>query len=74
MINTYEPMFYGRKMFPDIVMRHKYKKEEIVQDAKFKTMLLRKQDVDRSDFYQIHSYIQYYQTDCIVWWAHISTR
>lgn len=60
-INTYEPMFYGRKMFPDIVMRHKYSKDVIVLDAKFKKMLLRKQDVDRSDFYQIHSYIQYYQ-------------
>ena len=60
-INAYDPMFYGRKMFPDIVMRHKYSKDVIILDAKFKTMLLRKQDVDRSDFYQIHSYIQYYQ-------------
>ncbi|WP_417887699.1 McrC family protein [Zunongwangia sp.] len=60
-INTYEPMFYGRKMFPDIVMRHKYSKDVIVLDAKFKSMLLRKQDIDRIDFYQIHSYIQYYQ-------------
>ena len=64
-INTYEPMFYGRKMFPDIVMRHKYNKDIIVLDAKFKTMLLRKQDVDRSDFYQIHSYIQYYQPNVL---------
>jgi len=60
-INTYAPMFYGRKMFPDIVMRHKYSKDVIVLDAKFKTMLLRKKDLDYSDFYQIHSYIQYYQ-------------
>ena len=60
-INAYDPMFYGRSMFPDIVMRHKYSKNIIVLDAKFKTMLLRKQDEERSDFYQIHSYIQYYQ-------------
>lgn len=60
-IHTYEPMFYGRRMYPDIVMRHKHSKDIIVLDAKFKNMLLRKEDVDRSDFYQIHSYIQYYQ-------------
>lgn len=62
---AYDPMFYGRRMFPDIVMRHKYSNDVIVLDAKFKTMELRKQDVDRSDFYQIHSYIQYYQPNVL---------
>lgn len=28
-------------------------------------MRLEKRDLDRSDFYQIHSYIQYYQPDVI---------
>ncbi|WP_111682809.1 McrC family protein [Winogradskyella tangerina] len=58
---VYDKMFFGRRMFPDIVMKHKYSDDIIVLDAKFKTMNLNKIDVDRSDFYQIHSYIQYYQ-------------
>ena len=33
--------------------------------AKYKKMELRKQDLDRSDFYQIHSYIQYYSPNVL---------
>jgi len=58
-------LFYGRKMFPDLVMRHKETNEIIVFDAKFKKMRSIKKDVDRSDFYQIHSYIQYYQPNVL---------
>lgn len=65
-LNVYNNLFFGRKMFPDLVMKHKETGEIIVLDAKFKTMQGRKIDVDRSDFYQIHSYIQYFQPDVIL--------
>ncbi|MEY8847633.1 hypothetical protein AB9K26_02395 [Psychroserpens sp. XS_ASV72] len=65
-INVYNNLFFGRKMFPDIVMKHKQTGEIIVFDAKFKKMSGRKIDVDRSDFYQIHTYIQYFQPDVIL--------
>lgn len=64
-LNVYNGMFYGRKMFPDLVMKHKETNEIIVFDAKFKKMRSIKEDVDRSDFYQIHSYIQYYQPNIL---------
>lgn len=65
-LNVYDGLFFGRKMFPDLVMRHKYSDRIIVFDAKFKTMRMRKGDLDREDFYQIHSYIQYYYPRAII--------
>lgn len=65
-IHVYNPMFYGRRMFPDIIMKHKYSNDIVVLDAKFKKMQFRKKDLDRSDFYQIHSYIQYYQPNVLL--------
>ena len=58
-------------MLPDLVLKHKYSNRIIVFDAKFKTMRLETKqskysDLDRSDFYQIHTYMQYYQTDVII--------
>jgi hypothetical protein len=37
------------------------KDEFLVFDAKYKRMRGEKNDVDRSDFFQIHTYIQYFQ-------------
>jgi 5-methylcytosine-specific restriction endonuclease McrBC regulatory subunit McrC len=65
-LNIYQKMFYKRKMFPDLVMKHKKTNKIIVFDAKFKNMRLIKKDLDRGDFYQIHSYIQHYQTDVLM--------
>lgn len=65
-LNVYSDMFYGRKMFPDLVLRHKETNHIAIFDAKFKKMRMIKRDVDRSDFYQIHSYIQYYQPNVIL--------
>jgi 5-methylcytosine-specific restriction enzyme subunit McrC len=65
-LNVYPNMFYKRKMFPDLVMKHKRTNKIIVFDAKFKNMRLLKKDLDRGDFYQIHSYIQHYQTEVIM--------
>jgi 5-methylcytosine-specific restriction enzyme subunit McrC len=63
---VYDSTFFKRKMYPDLVMRHKYTGQVLVFDAKFKKMRLLKDDLDRSDFYQIHSYIQYYQPEVIL--------
>ena len=59
-LTIYEHQFFKRKMFPDLVLKHKETGKIIVFDAKFKAMRFVKQDLDRDDFYQIHSYIQYY--------------
>lgn len=64
-LKVYRGLFFGRRMFPDIVMKHKRTKEIIVFDAKFKKMNGRKEDLDRSDFYQVHTYIQYYMPNVI---------
>ncbi|PPK92779.1 5-methylcytosine-specific restriction endonuclease McrBC regulatory subunit McrC [Nonlabens xylanidelens] len=65
-IQVYEGLFFKRKMLPDILLKHKYSNKIIVFDAKFKTMRLQKRDLDRSDFYQIHSYAQYYAPNNII--------
>lgn len=61
-ISVYENQFYGRKLIPDLLFHRMFdgKMQYIVLDAKYKRMKGRKDDVDRGDFYQIHSYIQYY--------------
>jgi 5-methylcytosine-specific restriction enzyme subunit McrC len=63
---VYESTFYRRKMFPDLVLRNKNTRQILVFDAKFKRMRLIKDDLDRSDFYQIHSYIQYFEPDSVL--------
>ena len=57
-------MFYQRKIIPDIVM--KKDKDVIVLDTKYKKMQMRNRyqnggDVDRNDFFQINTYMSYYQ-------------
>lgn len=58
-IDTYNGTFFKRKIIPDIVMQRG--EEVMVFDAKWKRMNLEQYDVDRSDFFQIHAYIQYYK-------------
>ena len=65
-INTYENLFFKRKMYPDIVLIHKITNKKIVFDAKFKTMRLIKDDLDRTDYFQIHTYIHYFEPDVIL--------
>jgi 5-methylcytosine-specific restriction endonuclease McrBC regulatory subunit McrC len=65
-LQIYKGLFYGRKMLPDLVMRNRRTDEIIVFDAKFKMMRGIKMDVDRSDFFQIHTYIQYYGSKVIL--------
>jgi hypothetical protein len=58
-IQTYENNDFRRKMIPDIVFQKK--NEVLVWDAKYKRMQFDYFDYDRSDFFQIHTYINYYQ-------------
>ena len=60
----YPNQFYQRKIIPDIVMRKDNR--IIVFDTKYKRMLMRGTkenvwDVDRNDFFQINTYMSYYQ-------------
>lgn len=57
-VQTYKGAFYTRKLIPDIVLRKGNK--IAVFDAKYKLMRGHYQDVDRADFFQIHTYKAYY--------------
>lgn len=64
----YGDTFFGRTIIPDIILErtNNGEKEFIVFDAKYKRMRgekknVKESDVDRSDLFQIHTYIQYVQ-------------
>ena len=62
--DAYENTFWKRKIIPDIVMEKG--DDVVVFDAKWKKMDGKNNDVehsdlDRSDFFQIHSYIDYFK-------------
>ena len=64
-IKVYEGCFYERRIIPDIVLTRG--NDVLVFDAKWKRMNAERKpvewsDLDRSDFFQIHTYIQYYKT------------
>lgn len=54
---AYKGYFFQRELIPDLVFQKE--NEVAVWDAKYKRMMGRCFDVDRSDFFQIHTYIQY---------------
>lgn len=63
-IMLYEQTFFNRHIIPDIVMEKDG--QVMVFDTKYKTMKFRGTkdntwDLDRDDFFQIHSYMSYYQ-------------
>jgi 5-methylcytosine-specific restriction endonuclease McrBC regulatory subunit McrC len=64
-ITLYQKQFFTRKIIPDIVMIKD--KDVMVFDTKYKRMLFREKnqygsgDVDRNDFFQINTYMSYYQ-------------
>lgn len=60
-IKVYEDTFFERHIIPDIVMTKQ--DDVVIFDAKWKKMRFdkNKKDVDREDFFQIHTYISYYQ-------------
>ncbi len=55
----YKGKDYSRLIIPDIVMQRG--QDTIVFDAKYKRMTYQYFDYDRTDFFQIHTYINYYQ-------------
>jgi 5-methylcytosine-specific restriction endonuclease McrBC regulatory subunit McrC len=54
---AYKGYFFQRKLIPDLVFQKE--NEVAVWDAKYKRMTGKYFDVDRSDFFQIHTYILY---------------
>lgn len=64
-IELYDGMFYARKIIPDIVMQRG--SDVLVFDTKYKRMGYRGSDqygmgdVDRGDFFQINTYMSFYQ-------------
>jgi 5-methylcytosine-specific restriction enzyme subunit McrC len=64
-MSYYQDQFYGRCMFPDLVMRHRETGRVAIFDAKFKKMDMVNGDVDRADIHQIHSYAGYFGNNMI---------
>ena len=64
-IQLYKNKFLEKGIRPDIIMEHKIEKKIIVIDAKWKNMSFNKKDVDREDFFQIHTYAKYYGDDLL---------
>lgn len=60
-IQSYKGSFYSRKLIPDIVLSKGNK--VAVFDAKYKLMKGHYLDVDRSDFFQIHTYKAFYNSN-----------
>lgn len=60
-VTVYNDTFFERNMYPDLILTHTETGKVMVFDAKFKRMRSQYRDLDRADFYQIHSYMSYYQ-------------
>lgn len=65
-LEVYSGLFYERRMLPDIVMKKDNK--VMVFDAKYKRMTFKNRyqyggDLDRNDFFQINTYMSYYQNN-----------
>lgn len=58
-LQAYPEKYFKRKLIPDIIFEKG--NDVIVWDAKYKMMKWRNFDFDRGDFFQIHTYINYYQ-------------
>lgn len=58
---VYSEKFYRRNIIPDIVF--KKENEVLVWDAKYKRMYFFSRELDREDFFQIHTYASFYQLD-----------
>jgi 5-methylcytosine-specific restriction enzyme subunit McrC len=55
---AYPGRFFERVLIPDLIFERDG--QYLIWDAKYKMMRGRSIDVDRSDFFQIHTYLQYY--------------
>jgi hypothetical protein len=65
-ITVYDDTFFARKIIPDIVIVNERENRVLVLDAKSKAMACRGYggenmgDLDRTDFFQLHTYMGYY--------------
>jgi 5-methylcytosine-specific restriction enzyme subunit McrC len=59
-IKTYGGTFFAREMRPDLVLENTSTKQTLVFDVKYKKMNYDYYDVDRNDFFQIHTYMAHY--------------
>ncbi len=66
-VTVYKKQFYQRHMYPDIIMENKYNNKIMAFDVKYKRMNFnpgigdgKYGDLDRSDFFQINTYMTYY--------------
>lgn len=57
-IDVYKDKFFERKLIPDIVLQRN--NDILLFDAKYKYMRGIKKDIDRADFFQIHTYMSYF--------------
>ena len=55
---AYDGYFFKRQLIPDLVFEND--NQAIIWDAKYKRMKAHYKDVDRSDFFQIHTYLLSY--------------
>jgi 5-methylcytosine-specific restriction enzyme subunit McrC len=55
---AYDGYFFKRQLIPDLVFENE--NQAIIWDAKYKRMQAHYKDVDRSDFFQIHTYLLSY--------------
>jgi len=55
---AYEGYFFKRQLIPDLVFENE--DQAIIWDAKYKRMQAHYKDIDRSDFFQIHTYLLSY--------------
>jgi 5-methylcytosine-specific restriction endonuclease McrBC regulatory subunit McrC len=60
-VQIYPGKYFARKLIPDIVLRHNDGLRVAIFDAKYKRMAFHPLDFDRADFFQIHTYVSYYQ-------------
>lgn len=59
-LSAYPSKYFSRKLIPDIVFERN--NEVLVWDAKYKRMTWSdRRDFDRTDFFQIHTYMNYYE-------------
>jgi 5-methylcytosine-specific restriction endonuclease McrBC regulatory subunit McrC len=65
-LSLYSEMFFKGHMYPDLILTNKNTGKVVVLDAKFKSMKLNGIDLDRTDFYQIHTYIQYFAPNVVM--------
>lgn len=64
-LGIYDGTFFGGYIYPDLILRNTTTEKVAVFDAKYKVMKMTYRDVDRSDLYQIHTYLSYFGKEVV---------